>query len=75
MTPMEVPLPGIATYYLQPAKIDEYCNAMSDVLCWLGGFIAAGGVYQPGTFETLRNLQDAMKSIRAGHAKSNQSHE
>lgn len=69
------PLPPIATHYFQPEKVDTYCNAMSDVLCWLQGFVAGGGEYGPGTIETLRNLNDALKSIQAGHARSNQSHE
>lgn len=69
------PLPLIATHYFQPDKVDSYCDAMADVLCWLQGFQAGGGIYGPATIETLRNLNDALKSIQSGHSKSNQSHE
>lgn len=68
------PLPLIAPYYLTPDKVDSYCNAMSDVLCWLDGFRAAGGVYSPGTQETLRNLNDGLKSIQLEQAKSEMAH-
>jgi len=73
--PKYEPLPLIATHYFQPEKVDSYCDAMADVLCWLQGFQAGGGEYGPGTIETLRNLNDALKSIQARQARSNQSHE
>ena len=68
------PLPDIAAYYLQPEKVTEYCNAMSDILCWLGGFKSGGGVYSPDSTESLRNLADALKSIQGEQATSRLSH-
>ncbi len=67
-------LPIIARYYFQPGKVDEYCNVMSDVLCWLQGFQAGGGKYHPGTIEILRNLNDGLKSIQAEQSKSETAH-
>ena len=67
-------LPDCADYYLRQEVLSEYTNAMADILCWLGGFQAAGGIYSPSTFESLRSLSDALKSIEAGIATSNQSH-
>ena len=68
-------LPEIASYVLRKEKLEEYAFAMADVLCWLNGFVAAGGLYSPGSIESLRDLTDVLKSIQAGTARSNQSHE
>ncbi len=72
--PTRKPLPEIANYYLREEQMDHFCNAMSDILCWMDGFRAAGGTYAPGSIESLRQLSDALKSIQSGQAKSNQSH-
>ena len=68
-------LPSIASYYLRKERMDEFCNAMADILCWLDGFKAGGGEYSPQTQESLRGLSDALKSIQCGQSRSNQSHE
>lgn len=70
----ENPLPKLAGHYLQPEKVDDYCNALSDVLCWLDGFKAGGGVYSPQTQESLRNLNNGLKSIQMEQAKSDLAH-
>jgi hypothetical protein len=35
--------------------------ALSDIMCWLDGFIAAGGKYAPDTQEVLRDLHGVIK--------------
>lgn len=68
-TPPPLPqLPIIANYYFQAEKLDAYSFALSDLLCWMDGFTAAGGTYSPGTLETLRDLNCAIKSVREKHA-------
>ena len=68
-------LPLIARHYFQPEKLDRFTWAMADILCWLQGYQAGGGIYGPCSIETLRDLNDALKSIQAGQARSNQSHD
>ncbi len=67
-------LPSIANYYFQPKKIEEYTWAMADILCWLQGYQAAGGIYGPASIESLRNLNDALRSVQNGQSTSDQSH-
>src|ERR1035437_6407918 len=67
-------IPAIAGYYLKPEKVTGYCNALCDALCWINGFIAAGGTYSTGSVDGLRNVTDALKSIQEGRATSNQPH-
>ena len=67
--PLALPqLPLIANYYFQAEKLEAYSYALSDVLCWLDGFTAAGGIYSPQTQETLRNLNCAIKSVQQKQA-------
>lgn len=35
----------------------KFDDALSDVLCWLDGYQAAGGTYSPGSVEVLRDLR------------------
>lgn len=37
--------------------------ALSDIICWMDGFQAGGGVYSPQSIETLRNLNIALKNL------------
>ena len=61
-------LPSLAKYYFQPEKLQAYSFALSDLLCWLDGFTAAGGTYSPGSEETLRDLNCAIKSVQEKQA-------
>lgn len=61
-------LPSLANYYFQAEKLEAYSYALSDLLCWLDGFTAAGGVYSPGTQEILRDLNCAIKSVQQKQA-------
>jgi len=65
---------SLTTYYFTPEKLKSYRMAMADVICWLNGFKAAGGEYSPGSIEELRNLNDALESIRRGNAASTEAH-
>ena len=68
-TEKELPqLPALANYYFQAEKLEKYGYALSDLLCWLDGFRAAGGVYSPQTQETLRDLNCAIKSVQQKQA-------
>lgn len=57
-------LPQIANHYFHAAKLEGYTNALSDLLCWMDGFQAAGGKYSPSTLEVLRDLNCAIKSVQ-----------
>lgn len=57
-------LPAIAKHYLRPEKVESYTYALSDLLCWMDGFKAAGGVYSPGSLDALRDLNCNLKSIQ-----------
>lgn len=43
------------------AQAKEYQEALSDFLCWIDGFKAAGGTYSPGSHERLRELNAKLK--------------
>lgn len=43
------------------SKQERFDYALSDLMCWLDGFIAAGGKYKPETEETLRDLHGTIK--------------
>ena len=68
------PLPEIATYHFQPNKAERFSMALSDVICWMDGFKAGGGVYSPGSIEDLRDLNHACKDLFPGGTSSTQSH-
>lgn len=57
-----------------PEKAEQYSHALSDVLCWLDGFKAGGGVYFPDSTETLRDLNLAMKKIAEKEIQTTVSH-
>lgn len=42
------------------ADLDRFDLALSDFLCWIGGFQAAGGDYHPGSDGALRDLRAAI---------------
>ena len=75
-SPKEVVYPDVprSGYYLRPEKLDEFTFALSDFLCWIDGFRAGGGTYSPDSQESLRNLNDALKSLQTGQARSCLSH-
>jgi hypothetical protein len=74
MSPDLKPLPEIATYHFQPENAERFAFALSDVLCWLDGFKAGGGVYSPGSTEDLRDLNRACKDMFPGGTTSTKSH-
>ncbi|HUD73754.1 MAG TPA: hypothetical protein VMQ76_01680 [Terracidiphilus sp.] len=39
---------------ITPDQHERFDDALSDALCWLDGFVAAGGLYAPGTLNVLR---------------------
>jgi hypothetical protein len=55
-------------------EAENYSDALSDVLCWMDGFKAGGGVYFPDSVETLRNLNLRMKDICDKEIKTTMSH-
>jgi hypothetical protein len=63
------PLPAIATAYLQADKVDHYSFALCDILCWLQGYQAGGGIYGPDSIQALRDLNDALKAIQSEQTK------
>ncbi len=44
-------------FEMSQAEQEKFDDALSDVICWLGGFQAAGGTYTPGSIEALRELR------------------
>ena len=42
-------------------KRESWDDALSDVLCWMNGFISAGGNYSPETLGQLKDLRDAVR--------------
>ena len=46
---------------LPKEKHERFDNALSDIMCWLDGFIAAGGNYRPETQEVLRDIHGTIK--------------
>jgi hypothetical protein len=62
LLPLELPL--IARHYFQPERVDKFCYALSDLLCWMDGFKAAGGQYSPGSIEVIRDLSCNLKTIQ-----------
>lgn len=42
---------------LTQSELDAADHALSDILCWMDGFLAAGGKYGPETLEELRTLR------------------
>ena len=53
--------PMFVSVVLPKEKHERYDNALSDVMCWLDGFIAAGGYYRPETQEVLRDIHASVK--------------
>lgn len=49
------------TVPFDPKELERFDFALSDVLCWMSGFKAAGGDYSPGTEGALRDLRDALR--------------
>ena len=43
------------------SKQERFDYALSDLMCWLDGFIAAGGKYKPETQDVLRDLHGTVK--------------
>ena len=62
-------------HHFSNPKVENYSMALSDVLCWLDGFTAAGGAYSPQTQELLRDLNIALKQTFLEKSSSSQSHE
>ena len=50
-------------HYFTKEKCENYSFALSDIICWMDGFKAAGGVYHPDSIEVLRELNIAVKQI------------
>jgi len=48
---------------ITPDEAEKYSDAISDVVCWLDGFKAAGGVYYPDSIDVLRELNMNLKEI------------
>jgi len=67
-SPMK-PLPALTTVFFQPDRVDEYCHALADLLCWMDGFRSAGGTYSPGSLEKIRDLSCNLKSIQSEQSK------
>jgi hypothetical protein len=44
-------------------EIQSYSSALSDFLCWIDGFEAAGGKYSPGSKEEIRTLSIKLKDL------------
>jgi hypothetical protein len=43
------------------ADAERYSDALSDAICWLDGFVAAGGQYHPHSIDSLRELNTKLK--------------
>lgn len=56
-------LPAIAKHYLSRERLESVTYALSDLLCWMDGFKAAGGVYSPDSLGVLRELNANLKTI------------
>jgi hypothetical protein len=67
--PTPKPLPPMANYFLRPERMDEFCYALSDLLCWMDGFKAAGGTFTPGSLEVIRDLSCNLKTIQSEQTK------
>ena len=37
--------------------LERFDDALSDFMCWMGGFKAGGGKYSPGTEDSIRALR------------------
>lgn len=55
-------------------QAEVWSDALSDILCWLDGFKAGGGVYFPDSTEALRDLNRKMKEIADKTIKTDVSH-
>lgn len=49
-------------------KKDQIEWALSDILCWMDGFKAAGGIYHPDSIEILRDLNTTIKLTPGSNA-------
>jgi len=64
---MTTPLPqtpeerDFVSLVILKSKQERFDYALSDMMCWLDGFIAAGGQYKPETQEVLRDLHGTVK--------------
>ncbi len=44
-------------------QAEGFSEALADIICWMDGFKAAGGVYYPDSIGVLRTLNLKMKEI------------
>jgi hypothetical protein len=62
-------------HWFTPAKVDSYSMALSDIICWMDGFVSAGGIYHAQSIEQLRDLNIGLKNIyRENLTGDSQSH-
>jgi hypothetical protein len=57
-------------HWFSPEKVENASLALSDILCWMDGFLAGGGTYNPGSLECLRDLNIGLKQISTDKSSS-----
>jgi|GEM_PF-5754989 len=54
---------GQRNHTFTPDQCTTYAESLSDFLCWMEGFRAAGGTYSPQSIEPLRDLNLRLKEM------------